>query len=217
MKKITNKLFPNKKQDKLTVETKLKSLVHKLDTKIKEYDGKAKICRVKAKKFLKSGNKEAARTMLVRFKAYQAKSLQYNSMIAKAERHLEALEEAGVMTDVTTAMEASTGQLKKAAASVNPEKAMEINEEAEGSIDSINEATELFAGDLETDLGVDIEDEFNQLETELMLEDAGKLPDVAEGEEETETMSVEEDGVKATKSKDELQQEIAKLKKELDI
>jgi hypothetical protein len=217
MKKITNKLFPNKKQDKLTVETKLKSLVHKLDTKIKEYDGKAKICRVKAKKFLKSGNKEAARTMLVRFKAYQAKSLQYNSMIAKAERHLEALEEAGVMTDVTTAMEASTGQLKKAAASVNPEKAMEINEEAEGSIDSINEATELFAGDLETDLGVDIEDEFNQLETELMLEDAGKLPDVAEGEEETESMSVEEDGVKGTKSKDELQQEIAKLKKELDI
>jgi phage shock protein A len=214
---VFKKLFPKKStgKDKATVEAKLKSVIHRLDLKIKDYDNKAKLCRVKAKKFLKTGNKDAARAMLVRFKLYQQKSMQYNSMIAKAERHLEALEEAGVVSDVAGAMEKSAGELKKVAATVNPEKAMNITEEAEDSIDQISEAGELLAGNLEEDAGVDIEDEFAQLETESMLEDAGKLPETPEeGEEESPTVSEAETSVK---SKEAIKDEINKLKKELDL
>ena len=83
-------------------------------------------------------------------------------------------------------------------------------------MDKISEASELLAGDLESESGVDIEDEFAQLETEVMLEEAGKLPDTPE-----EGTSIEDlesiEGEEPVKSREKLQDEIAKLKKELDM
>ncbi|MHA1474689.1 MAG: hypothetical protein ACTSQ5_05835, partial [Promethearchaeota archaeon] len=92
---VFDKLFPKKKKnDKLTTEARLKTLTHKLDLKIKDYENKAQLCKIKAKKFLKSGNRQASKTMLVRYKQYQQKILQYNAMIMRSERHLDALEQA---------------------------------------------------------------------------------------------------------------------------
>ncbi|MHA1744950.1 MAG: Snf7 family protein, partial [Promethearchaeota archaeon] len=174
-------------------------------------------CKVKAKKFLRAGNRAASKTMLIRHKQYQQKVLQYNAMIMRSERHLDALEQAGVIKDVASTMEASAGELKGVAATVNAERALEITEEAEDSIEQINEAGELFAGDPELDMGIDIDDELSQLETELMLEDAGQLPDTPEGQ--AESMSLYDDTESETnlRSKDQLKDEIEKLKKELDI
>ena len=156
--------------------------------------------------------------MLVRYKQYQQKILQYNAMIMRSERHLDALEQAGVIKDVAGTMEASAGELKNVASTVNAERALEITEEAEDSIEQINEAGELFAGDPEVDMGIDIDDELAQLETELMLEDAGQLPDTPEAEH-TESMSLYDDAEETgdVRSKDKLKDEIDKLRKELDI
>jgi hypothetical protein len=215
---VFKKLFPKKKQeDKLTVQARLKTLTHKLDLRIKDYENKAKLCKFKAKKFLKAGNREASKAMLVRYKQYQQKILQYNAMIMKAERHSDALEQANVIKDVATTLEASTGELKSVATTVNAEKALEITEQAEDSIEQINEASELFAGDPEAESGVEIDDELSQLETELMLEDAGQLPDI-ESAEEMESMSLLDSETNDNlRSKDALKDEIEKLKKELDI
>jgi HPt (histidine-containing phosphotransfer) domain-containing protein len=215
---VFKKLFPSsKKSDKLTTEARLKTLTHKLDLKIKDYENKAHLCKTKAKKFLRAGNRQASKTMLIRYKQYQQKILQYNAMIMRSERHLDALEQAGVIKDVASTMEASAGELKGVAATVNAERALEITEEAEDSIEQINEAGELFAGDPELDMGIDIDDELSQLETELMLEDAGQLPDTPEGQ--VESMSLYDDSESETnlRSKDQLKDEIEKLKKELDI
>jgi hypothetical protein len=64
---------------------------------------------------------------------------------------------------------------------------------------------------------VDIDEDLAQLETEVMLEDAGKLPDAPEEEEEEGESMILEDKEKSPKSKEALKDEIAKLKKELDM
>lgn len=215
---VFKKLFPkDKKNDKLTTEARLKTLTHKLDLKIKDYETKAFACKVKAKKFLRAGNRQASKTMLIRHKQYQQKVLQYNAMIMRSERHLDALEQASVIKDVATTMEASAGELKNVSATVNAERALEITEEAEDSIEQINEAGELFAGDPELDMGIDIDDELSQLETELMLEDAGQLPDTPEGQAESMSLYDDSESETSVRSKDQLKEEIDKLKKELDI
>ncbi len=215
---VFKKLFPkDKKKDKLTTEARLKTLTHKLDIKIRDYENKANLCRTKSKKFLKSGNKQAAKTMLIRYKQYQQKVLQYNAMIMRSERHLDALEQANVIKDVAGTMEVSSSELKDIASTVNAERALEITEEAEDSIEQINEAGELFAGDPETDMGVDIEDELSQLETELMLEDAGQLPDAPDQQGESMSLYTDAEEDPSLRSKDQLKDEIEKLKKELDM
>ncbi|MHA1585461.1 MAG: Snf7 family protein [Promethearchaeota archaeon] len=215
---VFKKLFPkDKKKDKITTEAQLKSLNHKLDLKIKDYENKAQLCKSKAKKFLRSGNKQASKTMLIRYKQYQQKVLQYNAMIMRTDRHLDALEQANVIKDVATTMESSATELKQVSTTVNAERALQITEEAEDSIDQINEAGELFAGDPEVDMGVDIDDEFSQLETEIMLEDAGNLPEAPEGKMESMSIYDDTEPEEEIRSKDKLKDEIDKLKKELDL
>ncbi len=215
---VFKKLFPkDKKKEKLTTEARLKTLTHRLDLKIKDYENKASLCKIKAKKFLKAGNKQASKTMLIRYKQYQQKVLQYNAMIMRSERHLDALEQAGVIKDVAGTMEASATELKDVAVTVNAERALEITEEAEDSIEQINEAGELFAGDPEMDMGIDIDDELSQLETELMLEDAGQLPDTPEPQMESMSLYDDSEVDSNLRSKDQLKDEIEKLKKELDM
>ncbi|MHA1776317.1 MAG: hypothetical protein DRO88_06565 [Promethearchaeia archaeon] len=217
---VFRKLFPSKKQqsEKLTTEAQLKTLTHKLDMKIKDYENKAQLCRSKAKSFLKMGNQKAAKTMLIRYKQFQNKILQYNAMIMRAERQLDALEQANVITDVAGTMETAATELKAAATTVNAERALEITEEAEESIEQINEAGELFAGDPEVDMGIDIDEDLSQLETELMLEDAGQLPETPEEKMESISLySSEPETASEKKDSDTLKKEIEKLKKELDM
>ena len=214
---VFKKLFPKDKKKKLTAEARLKTITHKLDLQIKDYENKARLCKIKAKKFLKSGNKQASKTMLIRYKQYQKKVLQYNAMIMRSERHLDALEQASVIKDVSTTMESSAAELKNVATTVNAERALEITEEAEDSIEQIDEAAELFAGDPEMDMGIDIDDELSQLETELMLEDAGQLPDTPEAEMESMSLYDDAETSSSVRSKDKLKDEIDKLKKELDM
>ena len=99
---VFKKLFPKDKKntDKITTEARLKSLTHKLDLKIQDYENKAQLCKTKAKRFLKAGQKQAGKTMLIRYKQYQQKILQYNAMIMRSERHLDALEQANTIKDV---------------------------------------------------------------------------------------------------------------------
>ncbi len=217
---VFKKLFPNKKtaEDKLTTQAQLKTLTHRLDLKIRDYENKATLCRSKAKSFLKTGNQKAAKTMLIRYKQFQNKVLQYNAMIMRAERQLDALEQANVIADVAGTMEAASLDLKAAASTVNAERALEITEEAEDSIEQINEAGELFAGDPEMDMGIDIDEDLSQLETELMLEDAGQLPDTPETHMESVSLyDHDTEPEKEAKDSDALKKEIEKLKAELDM
>jgi hypothetical protein len=71
-------------------------------------------------------------------------------------------------------------------------------------------------GDLEADLGIDMDDVFAEFEAELAAKAAGKLADVPETADEV-TVSVldDDDDLEGVKDKDQIMKEMEKLKKEL--
>ncbi|MBD3350698.1 MAG: hypothetical protein GF364_04340 [Candidatus Lokiarchaeota archaeon] len=213
---VGRKLFPKKKKKKVETVAKLKTTIHQLNLKTKEFNRKSNEARLKAAKALKVGNKQIARQMLIRWKTYKGKSHRYYNMIGKIERHLDALEEAQVIENVTGAFEASSDELGKIAENVNPEKAMELSDGAEEYISQIDEAGDLLAGDLEIDLGMDVEDEMQKLEAELLMGDAAGMPEIPLEGDDLELGLEGEEGTEI-RSKDKIKEEIDKLKKELDI
>ena len=210
------KLFPKKQKDKVETQAKLKTTIHQLNIKTKEFNRKSKEAKLKAMQSLKSGNKDLARQMLIRSKAYSLKTQKYYNMIGKLERHLEALEEAKTIEDVSGALEKSSGELGKIAQNVNPAKAMELVDGAEDAIGQIEEAGDLMAGDMETDLGLDVEDELSKLETEMLMADASGMPSIPETADDIDIGITEEPDENEIRSKQKIEEEIKKLKKELE-
>jgi len=80
----------------------------------------------------------------------------------------------------------------------------------------IEESAEILAGDPEIDLAIDITDELNQLETEMLLEQGGQMPAVPDDDLAyiSEFEAIEEEPEIKTKAK--LEDEIDKLRKELE-
>lgn len=212
---VSNKLFP-KKNKKGNVDTvvKLKTTISQLNIKAKEYNRKSSEARLKAAKALKLGNKDLSRQFLIKWKSYRDKTERYYNMIGKIERHLDALEEAKTIENVTGAFEVSSKELNKISQNVNPEKAMELSEGAEEAISKIEEAGEFLAGDPEVDLGIDVDDELAKLETELLMGDATGMPSIPEDGDLEEPTESEDNAIR---SKEDIKKEIDKLKKELDI
>lgn len=212
---VSRKLFPRKGQDREKVTAELKSTINRIELKSRQFKKKAFIMRQNAKRALQSGNKEGARTLLLRWKKYKTNLDKYQNIVARIERHLDALEEASMIKDVGNVMEQSSKTLGKISENISPERALEISESAEESIAKIEEAGDLLGGDLEEDFGMDIEEELTRLETELVLEDAGEIPTVPRTEgEELEGMN--EEGEEEVPDKDKLKKELEKLKKELE-
>lgn len=211
------KLFPKRKKNKVETVAKLKTTIHHLNLKTKEFNRKSKEARLKAARALKGGNKAIARQMLIRWKSYKNKSQRYYNMIGKIERHLDALEEAKVIENVSGAFEASSKELETIAEDVNPTKALELSETSEENIMKIEEAGDLLAGDLEIDLGIDVEDELDQLESELLMSEASGMPSIPETDDLDMSLDLGDEEETEIRSKDQIKDEIDKLKEELDV
>ncbi len=222
---VFKKLFPKKNNDekdsKLTSEAKLRTLTHKLNLQIKDYDKKSRLCKLKAKKFLKAGNRVAAKNMLARGKRFEQKINQYSAIIMKAERRLDAINQAGNLKEVSSAMKTSATDLKAASSELDLQGQMESDAEAEEAIEEIEEVGDLYGADPELDYGIDIDEDFAQLEAELMFEKTGGLPDAPEeevGESDLAgiSMSLEDEEEEAKKDSKKLEEEISKLKEGLE-
>ncbi len=198
---VKGKLFPKKGQEKEKVQAELKTVINRLELRSQQLRKKAAIMRQNAKKALKTGNKDTARNLVVRETKYKNNADRYQNIIGKMERHLEALDTATTIKDVGNAMSKSSKVLEKISQNISPEKAMEISEGAEESISKIEEAGELLGGDLDTEFGLDVEEELNRLEADLLLEDAGGVPTAptSEGAETVEEGGEEEEKPKPTK------------------
>ncbi len=214
---VRGKLFPKKGQEKEKVQAELKTVINRLELRSRTLRQKANIMRLQAKKALKAGNKDTARNLIVRQTKYKNNADRYQNIIGRMERHLEALDTATTIKDVGNALARSSKTLEKISANISPEKAMEISETAEESISKIEEAGELLGGDLDTEFGLDVEEELNRLEADLLLEDAGGVPTapVSEGAEGVEE-GMEEEPVEQIDDKEKLKKEMEKLKKELE-
>jgi hypothetical protein len=139
-----------------------------------------------------------------------------NNIRSKIERQIEAISEGRMISMTGDLMGGIRDELQTIATTVSPEKIAEIAEDSELYVSEIEESAEILAGDPEIDLAIDITDELNQLETEMLLEQGGQMPAVPDDELAyiSEFEEIEEEPGIQTKAK--LENEIDKLRKELE-
>ncbi len=213
---LKKKLFPRKSKEKENLVMKAKGHIHKLNLMNRNYSKRSEISRKNAKIALKRGEKDRAKNYLIQYKSYQAKVDRATNIRGKIERQIQAIEEGMLISQTGDVMGGIRDELEYIATKASPAKVAEIAEDSEAYVAEIEEAAEILAGDPEIDLAIDVTEELNQLETEMLLEQGGAMPEIPaddlqyipeydELEEETEL-----------KSKEKLKDEIDKLRKELE-
>lgn len=216
MGKLGKKLFPRRAEEKDRLVTQVKRYTRQLGIRSKNYQKRAEVSRKNAKIALQRGERERAKSYLVQYKQYQMKVDRTNNIRAKFDRQIEALEEGAAIAQSGSFMAKMRDELKEIATKASPEAIAEISEDSEMYVAEIEEAGDILAGDLEIDLGIDVSDMLDQLETEMLLDASGSMPSVPEGDLPEYISDIElESEEEEIKSKAKLQEEIEKLKKEL--
>ncbi|MFX1237014.1 MAG: Snf7 family protein [Promethearchaeota archaeon] len=213
---LKKKLFPRKGEEQDKMITQAKGHIQQLSLINKNYSRKAEISRKNAKIALKRGEKERAKNFLIQYKQYSMKVDRANNMRIKIERQLDAIQEGKLILTTGNLMGGIRDELKEIATKASPVKIAEISEDADAYVSEIEESAEILGGDLEVDLGIDVTAELNQLETEMLLDQGGAMPAIPE--EDLQYIPEEETPLEdiGTVSKEKVQEEIEKLKKELN-
>jgi hypothetical protein len=213
---LKKKLFPRKDKEKTELVIKAKAHIRKIALSNKTYNKRAEIARKNAKIAIKRGERNRAKNYLIQHKQYQMKVDRQNNIRAKIERQIEAISEGRMISMTGDLMGGIRDELATIATKVAPEKIAEIAEDSELYVSEIEESAEILAGDPEIDLAIDVTDELNQLETEMLLEQGGQMPEVPDDELAyiSEFDEIGEEPELRTKAK--LSDEIDKLRKELE-
>jgi len=182
----------------------------------KNYTKRAEVSRKNAKIALKRGEKNRAKNYLIQYKSYQNKIDRTNNIRSKIERQIQAIEEGQLVSQTGDLMGGMRDELKEIATTASPTRAAEINEDAELYVTEIEEAAEILAGDPEIDLAIDVNDELEQLETEMLLEQGGTMPEVPSDELQYISEFDTEIEEPELQDKEKLEKEIEKLRKELE-
>ncbi|MFX1392287.1 MAG: Snf7 family protein [Promethearchaeota archaeon] len=216
MGKLGKKLFPRKGEGQEKLVTSVKRYTRTLGLRAKAHQKRAEVSRQNAKIALQRGEKQRAKNYLIQYKNYQTKVDRITNIRAKFERQIEAIEEGSAIAQSGNFMAQMRDELKSIATKASPVKIAEIAEDSEMYVSEIEEAGDILAGDPEIDLGIDVTEELNQLETEMLLDASGTMPTVPTGGEIPQYISdidLEDEEVQ-TKAK--LEEEIEKLRKELE-
>ena len=215
-KKFKSKLFPRKAKESEKLVTTVKRYTRQLGLRAKQHQKRSEVSRQNAKIALQRGEKERAKNYLIQYKSYQAKVDRANNIRAKFDRQIEAIEEGTAIAQSGNFMAQMRDELKTIATKASPVKIAEIAEDSELYVSEIEEAGDILAGDPEIDFGIDVSSELDQLETEMLLDASGSMPNVPTGDMPTYISDVDLDSEEdEVHSKAKLQEEIEKLRKEL--
>ncbi|MEJ2250134.1 MAG: Snf7 family protein [Candidatus Lokiarchaeota archaeon] len=213
---LKDRLFPKKGKDKDVFVTKAKSHLRKLDLINRNYSKKASISYKNAKIALQRKERQRAKNYFAQFKSYQNKVDRMNAMKARIERNIEAIEEGQIIAQTGDVFGGIRDILEEISVEASPTKIGEIAEETEEYRERIEMSGELLAGDMEIDLGMEVTDEeLDQLETEMLLDQSGEMPEVPSDELEYIQETPYDEEEPEIKSKEKLAMEIEKLRKEL--
>jgi len=213
---LKKKLFPRKGKEKEELVVKAKSHIRKISLANKAYNKRAEIARKNAKIALKRGEKVRAKNYLIQYKQYNMKVDRANNIRAKIERQIEAIEEGQMISMTGDLMGGIRDELETIATKASPTMIAEIAEDSEAYVSEIEESAEILAGDPEIDLAIDVTDELNQLETEMLLEQGGEMPDVPIDDLQYISEFDTEEEEPEIKTKAKIEDEIEKLRKELE-
>ena len=209
------KLFPKgMKRDE--VLARLKMLIHKLNVIQKEYDKKSQSFRKKAEILYRRGNKTHSKMMLLRSKDMENKSIKFTNLLIKLDNYASLIQQGQIGKEISSMFGLVADQFELDAEQVNPENAAEQEDRIQQSAMQIEQGTDLLSGDLESELGIDMDDEFAQFEGELLAKDAGELPQTP-GEDSYDGVNIidEDEEYDGAESKESVVKELEKLKEDL--
>ena len=139
----------------------------------------------------------------------------HDNLLIKLDHYSSMIQEGKINSEITSTFGLVADQLEKDVKLTNPEKAIETDERIKTSAMQLEQASELMGGDLESDLGIDLDEEFAEFEAEMAAKEAGKLVDVPETEESSISVIDDDEELEGMKDKDQIMKEMEKLKKEL--
>ena len=202
------KLFPKKPEPKEDTVGRIHRVVDQLEVRGRLYETKAQDSRIKAVRYVRRGDRQAARLQLRRRSRYLQKARLVEQEIDLMDRGIEAIEQARGEKEVIGALKGIGTSLQELRETVSPESARETILETQALIEEAEATEEILGLGLEDeDLNADVESELEDIETQIALEEAGQLPAAPSGEEETLETSEER--------RERTRRELERLKKEV--
>ncbi|MFW9830885.1 MAG: Snf7 family protein [Candidatus Thorarchaeota archaeon] len=185
MVKFWEKLFPKKPEPKEETIARIHRVTDKLEVRGRQYETKANDSRIKAIRYVRRGDRKAAKLQLRRRQRYLRKARLIEQEIDLMERGVEAINQARGETEVIGALKGIGAELQNLRETASPEVAREVILETQALIEEAEATEEILGLGLEDEeLDADVEAELEDIETMIALEEAGQLPSVPEGEEE---------------------------------
>ncbi len=208
MPKFWEKLFPKKPEPKEDTIARIHRVTDKLEVRGRQYDTKAQDSRIKAIRYVRRGDRKAAKLQLRRRQRYLQKARLIEQEIDLMERGVEAINQARGETEVIGALKGIGNELQNLREIASPEVAREVILETQALIEEAEATEEILGLGLDDEeLDADVEAELEDIETMIALEEAGQLPQVPEGEEEV--LETSEERRERTK------RELERMKKEV--
>lgn len=188
MAKFWEKLFPKKPEPKEDTIARIHRVVDKLEVRSRQYETKANDSKIKATRYVRRGDRKAAKMQLRRRQRYLRKARLIEQEIDLMERGVEAINQARGETEVIGALQGIGAELQNLRETASPEIAREVILETQALIEEAEATEEILGLGLDDDeMDADVEAELEDIETMIALEEAGQLPSVPEGEEVLET------------------------------
>jgi hypothetical protein len=208
MAKFWEKLFPKKPEPKEDTVARIHRVVDKLEVRGRTYETKANDSKIKATRYVRRGDRKAAKLQLRRRQRYLRKSRLIEQEIDLMERGIEAINQAQGETEVIGALQGIGNELQNLRETASPEIAREVILETQALIEEAEATEEILGLGLDDEeLDADVEAELEDIETMIALEEAGQLPSVPEGEEEVLETSEER--------RERTRKELERMKKEV--
>jgi hypothetical protein len=185
MAKFWEKLFPKKPEPKEDTIARIHRVTDKLEVRGRQYETKAKDSRIKAIRYVRRGDRKAAKLQLRRRQRYLRKARLIEQEIDLMERGVEAIDQARGETEVIGALKGIGAELENLRETASPEVAREVILETQALIEEAEATEEILGLGLEDEeMDAEVDAELEDIETMIALEEAGQLPSVPEGEEE---------------------------------
>jgi len=191
---VLDRLFPKKKNTRDQTITELRATINKFTLRSRHYNNKSIESKELAKQFLRQGNKEAAKIQLRRWQRYKLWFNRYQKQIGSLEDAIEMIQAAEDTVAMGKALELGLGELQEASKIMSQEKAMETMMKTEQLMEEVDRTSEVLSeqfdvGDMDD---IDIDKEFQKIQNEIAIEEAGVLPTTPTTHEIVETTKREQ-------------------------
>ncbi len=173
------KLFPSRKKSKDEILAELRATINRFTLISRQYYNRAVDSRDNAKKCLRQGDVETARSQLKRWSKYIARFKRYQQQVDILEDTIESIHSAEDAATMHKALESANILLSKSVEFLTMDKAIETRMETQDLINEIEAKQEELSRALE--IGVEdesfIDRELEKLQNEVAVEAAASLPE----------------------------------------